>query len=403
MFIDVARIRIKGGDGGRGGSVVFKGAPNKNTLADFTHKRFFAAPDGKNGQKRNKTGLSGEDLIIETPYGTVIKEAASGLVMADITKDSPECVLIKGGRGGQGNARFATSVKQAPQYAQEGEKAKEYNLILELKVIADIGLIGFPNAGKSTLLAALTGAKPKIASYPFTTLSPNLGVLRDADGFEHVLADIPGLIEGASSGAGLGFLFLRHVERAKILLHVTDASSEDAPRQVKAINDELFAYNPDLEKRVQIIALNKIDLLSPDEAQKQVQSLQRTLGGKAMVLPVSAITGAGLKPLAAALAEAAANSPETRVFYPEFDFINHNANGEEEEFFTVTKAASGRFEVKGEKIRKMLAMTNIATNDGFAFFQRYIKDFGVEGRLMDLGVKDGDTIVIYGREFEYMR
>lgn len=327
MFVDRVKIHIKGGnggngavsffrakyithggpdggDGGKGGDVIVVGSDSMNTLLDFRYKRKFQAQNGENGEKRNRSGKDGEDVTIRVPVGTVIREAESGRIMADITKPNVPVVLIQGGKGGKGNQHFATATRQAPRYAEPGRTAKEYDVILELKLIADVGIIGFPNVGKSTLLSMVTNANPKIANYHFTTLSPNLGVVRGRDGSDFVLADIPGLVEGASEGVGLGHDFLRHVERTKVLIHVVDAAAlegGDPVENVRKINEELENYNPELRKRPQVIAANKMDLPG---AQEHFQALKATYEPQGIaVYPISAATKTGLDELLAVVAQ----------------------------------------------------------------------------------------------------
>ena len=338
MFVDRVKIHVKGGnggngmvsffrakyithggpdggDGGRGGDVIFVGDESMGTLMDFRYKRMFKAGNGQDGGKRNCFGKDGESVVIKVPVGTVIREAESGKIMADITKHGEEKILIHGGKGGKGNQHFATPTRQAPRYAEPGRVAKEYDVILELKLIADVGLIGFPNVGKSTLLSMVTNANPKIANYHFTTLAPNLGVVEGRYGDSFVLADIPGLVEGASEGVGLGHAFLRHVERTKVFIHVVDAAGvegDDPVENVRKINQELEAYNPELMKRPQVIAANKTDIPGSEENVERLKEAYEKEGFE--VFPISAATNKGLDELLTKVAEILKNYPEDIVF-----------------------------------------------------------------------------------------
>lgn len=425
MFVDRVKIHIKGGnggngcvsfyrakyithggpdggDGGDGGSVIFEANENLTTLMDFKYKKTFAAENGQDGQKRNCFGLKGEDIVIKVPLGTLIREAESGKIMADMTDTSKKRVLIKGGRGGRGNAQFATAVRQAPRYAEQGKLSKEYDIILELKLIADVGIIGFPNAGKSTLLSMVTNAKPKIANYHFTTLAPNLGVVRSKWGKDFVLADIPGLIEGASEGMGLGHEFLRHIERTKVFIHVVDASGiegGDPVEMIEKINAELYKYNPKLLERSQIIAANKLDI--PEAAVNVERIKQRYEPEGYTVLGISAAANQGLDTLMEKIAASLENYPDDIVF--EEDFEQYTEPEIDEQPFEVDKTDDNVYLVTGAGVKKMLGMTNIDTEKGFAFFQKYMKEKGIIARLDELGIKEGDTVSIYGLEFDYWK
>ncbi|MDR3239046.1 MAG: GTPase ObgE [Clostridiales bacterium] len=387
-----------GGDGGKGGDVVFETDEGMAALSDFRYRKIFKAEPGENGQKRNCTGRSGEDAHIKAPVGTLIREAASGQIMADLATPGERRVLVKGGRGGRGNQHFATAARQAPKYAEPGRSAKEYDLILELKLIADAGLIGLPNAGKSTLLSRVTNASPKIADYPFTTLSPNLGVVRGAWGKDFILADIPGLIEGASRGLGLGHQFLRHVERAKVLIHLVDAAGlegDDPIESIEKISRELAAYNEELMKRPRILAANKMDI--PEAAQHlpriQAYAAERGL----LVYPISAASTQGLEELLRAVSEILEKTPGS-VIFPE-DYVEDIDAGAAP--VSVTKAAEGLYVVKGAPVEKMLGYTNLNTEKGMAFFQRYIREKGIAAKLEALGAQEGDTVQVCGLECEY--
>lgn len=419
MFVDQAKIHIKGGnggngcvsfhrakyvtnggpdggDGGRGGSVIFKADTGMNTLMDFRHKRSFKAQSGQDGSKQNRTGKDGEDICIKVPVGTVIREVRSNKVMADMSFAGEEKVIITGGRGGKGNQHFATSTRQSPRYAQPGQAAKEYDIVLELKLIADAGIIGAPNAGKSTLLSMVTNANPKIANYHFTTLAPNLGVVRSKWGEDFVLADIPGLIEGASQGMGLGLNFLRHVERTKVLIHVVDASGleGDPAVQFEKINHELETYSKEILKLPQVVAVNKMDI---PEAQQHFDALKKICEAKGLpVVAVSAATNQNLDELLAVVAGLLKDAPKAIVFEPDFKESTTMV-----EFFTVEKTDAHTYYVHGQAIDKMMGYTNIDTEKGFAFFQKYLKDEGIIAKLLEEGMAEGDTVKLGNMEFEY--
>jgi len=425
MFVDKVKIKIKGGDGGdgcvsffrakyvvnggpdggdggRGGCVVFEADGGMATLLDFRYTKVFAAQRGEDGSKRNCAGKSGEDIVIKVPVGTVVREAESGKVMADITELGQRRVLIKGGRGGRGNQHFATPVRQAPRYAEQGRRSKEYDVILELKLIADAGLIGLPNVGKSTILSMVTNANPKIANYHFTTLAPNLGVVRDKYGEDFVLADIPGLVEGASEGVGLGHDFLRHVERTKAFIHVVDAAAVeggDPLSDIETINTELASYNPDLPARPQVIVCNKMDI---PEAQANYEKIKAIYEPKGIqVFAASAASNQGLDSVMKAVADILKNYPENIVFAEEYDpFVEVKVDVEP---FTVTKVSDTYYLVEGVGVEKMVGYTSIDTEKGFAFFQKYLRDRGIIEALEAKGIQEGDTVRIYDLEFEFYK
>lgn len=424
MFVDRVKIHVKGGnggngmvsffrakyithggpdggDGGRGGDVIFVGDESMGTLMDFRYKRMFKAGNGQDGGKRNCFGKDGESVVIKVPVGTVIREAESGKIMADITKHGEEKILIHGGKGGKGNQHFATPTRQAPRYAEPGRVAKEYDVILELKLIADVGLIGFPNVGKSTLLSMVTNANPKIANYHFTTLAPNLGVVEGKYGDSFVLADIPGLVEGASEGVGLGHAFLRHVERTKVFIHVVDAAGvegDDPVENVHKINQELEAYNPELMKRPQVIAANKTDIPGSEENVERLKEAYEKEGFE--VFPISAATNKGLDELLTKVAEILKNYPEDIVFEEEYEEYDEVAVDQEP--FTI-EVEDEVYVVRGVGVEKMIGYTNIDTEKGFAFFQRYLKEKGIIEALEEKGIQEGDTVRIYDMEFEFWK
>ncbi|MBQ3400865.1 MAG: GTPase ObgE [Lachnospiraceae bacterium] len=395
-----------GGDGGKGGDIIFEVDRGMNTLADFKHKRKYAAEDGEEGGKRKCHGANGADRVIRVPEGTVVKDAESGLVIADMSADNQRAVILRGGRGGKGNMHYATAVMQAPKYAQPGKPGKEIEVILELKVIADVGLVGFPNAGKSTFLSRVTNARPKIASYPFTTLDPHLGVVDLGDGANFVIADIPGLIEGASEGVGLGHRFLRHIERTKVLLHLVDAAAfdgRDPVDDIDKINAELAAFSEDLAGKPQIIAANKVDAVYVGEGEKhpleRIREIWEPRG--VQVFGISAVTGEGVKELISAIHAMLSEMDDApTVFEQEYDPME--AVEEAELPFTVEKVAEGMFSVQGPRVERMLGYTNLDSEKGFAFFQNFIKENGIEDTLKELGIADGDTVDVCGWEFEYL-
>ena len=396
-----------GGDGGHGGDVIFVVDEGLNTLIDFRHIRKYKAGDGEEGGKKNCRGKDGEDIIIKVPAGTVIKEAQSGQVITDMSGDNKRVVLLKGGKGGNGNQHYATSTMQAPKYAQPGQAAQELELLLELKVIADVGLVGFPNVGKSTFLSRVTNARPKIANYHFTTLNPNLGVvdLEGTGGF--VIADIPGLIEGASEGIGLGHEFLRHIERTKVIIHIVDAAGtegRDPIQDIYAINKELEAYNPEIAARPQVIAANKVDLIYSED-EDPIQRLRDEFEPKGIkVFPISAVAGKGLKELLYYVRELLDQAPQEAIvfeqeYFPGEELVYENLP------YTVTKSEEeeGVFIVEGPRIEKMLGYTNLDSEKGFAFFQNFLKNTGILKELEEAGIQEGDTVRMYGLAFDYFR
>ena len=369
-----------GGDGGDGGDIIFLIDDGMNTLADYRHKHKFAAQAGEDGKKRNCHGKKGDDLILKVPAGTVIKDAASDRVIADMSGGNRRQVVLTGGRGGLGNQHFATSTMQAPKYAQPGQEAVELEVKLELKVIADVGLVGFPNVGKSTLLSRVTNAQPKIANYHFTTLQPNLGVVDFENGEGFVMADIPGLIEGASQGIGLGHEFLRHIERTRVIIHIVDAASvegRDPVEDIHAINQELASYDPVLLQKPQVIAANKLDVLYEGESEVISQLKSEFEPQGIPVYPISAVSGQGLKELLYAVKKMLDEIQEEPVVYaPEYDPSQNQAV---QDAFTVEiDPQDGAFVVEGPKIEKMLGYTNLEAERGFLFFQNFLKEQGIK-------------------------
>lgn len=397
-----------GGNGGHGGDIIFQVDKGLNTLGDFRHNSKYIAQSGEEGGKKRCTGKNGEDLIIKVPEGTVIYDDESGKVIADMSGDNMKETILKGGRGGKGNMNYATATMQAPQYAQPGQEAKELWVRLELKCIADVGLVGFPNVGKSTFLSRVTNARPKIANYHFTTLNPNLGVVDIDGGKGFVIADIPGLIEGASEGVGLGHQFLRHIERTKVIIHIVDAAStegRDPIADIKAINAELEAYNPDLLKRPQVIAANKIDAIYDDgSGTNPVELIKAAFEPEGIkVYPISAVTGQGVKELLYAVRELLDNFPDDVViFEKKFDVDELLDNSDDN--YNVYIDENGVFIVEGERIDKMLGYTNLESEKGFNFFQKFMKSSGAIDRLEELGIEEGDTVRVGDYlEFDYYR
>ncbi len=394
-----------GGDGGNGGSVILEVDDGLNTLADFRNVRKYLAGHGEDGGKRNCHGKNGEDIVLKVPEGTVIKDQESGKVIIDMSRDNRRFVLLEGGKGGNGNQHYATSRMQAPKYAQPGQPAKELTLLMELKVIADVGLVGFPNVGKSTFLSMVSNAKPQIANYHFTTLNPHLGVV-DLDGAKgFVLADIPGLIEGASEGVGLGHEFLRHVERTKVIIHVVDASGSegrDPIEDIYTINSELAKYNEDLAKRPQIIAANKTDLIYEDK-DAVIDKIKKEFEPKGYkVFPISAATKEGLSTVlyeVRHMLDELGDNPV--VFEPEIVL------GEEVDFdepYTVEYDEDEKeYVVEGPRIEKMLGYTNLESEKGFVFFQKFLKESGILSKLEEMGIQEGDTVRMYGLSFDYYK
>jgi GTP-binding protein len=393
-----------GGDGGKGGDIIFEVDKGLNTLTDFRHVRKYTAQPGEEGGKKRCHGKDGADLTIKVPEGTVIKDAESGKVIADMSGQNMREIILKGGRGGKGNMNFATPTMQAPKYAQPGQEAKELWIRLELKVIADVGLVGFPNVGKSTLLSRVSNARPKIANYHFTTINPNLGVVDlDANkGF--VMADIPGLIEGASEGVGLGHQFLKHIERTKVLIHIVDAAStegRDPVEDIRKINSELKAYDPKLLDKPMVIAANKIDSIYDDGSENPVDRLKREFEAENIkVFPISAVSGQGVKELLYYVYELLGTVDSApivfeREFFPDEFLDNPN------DPFTVEVAADGAYEVFGPRIDKMLGYTNLDTEKGFAFFQKFLKESGIIDELKAQGIQEGDTVRMDYMEFEF--
>ena len=391
-----------GGDGGKGGDIIFEVDEGLNTLTDFRMKRKYVAGDGEPGGKRKCHGADAKSLTLKVPEGTVIKDFETGKVIADMSGENKREVILRGGKGGFGNMNFATATMQVPKFAKPGQPGKEMFVLLELKVIADVGLVGFPNVGKSTLLSRVSNAKPKIANYHFTTLDPHLGVVdvKGAGGF--VMADIPGLIEGASEGVGLGHDFLKHIERTKVLVHVVDAAStegRDPVEDIKTIMNELKNYDENLLKRPQLIAANKIDAIY-DEENDEIERIQAAFPD-IKVFPISGVSGKGIQELLYELVNVLSTIDRTvKVFEKEFEI---DYSSDKNLPFTVEKDENGVFVVEGPRIEKMLGYTNLDSEKGFDFFQKFLKTSGVLEKLEEAGIVDGDTVRMYGHEFDYYK
>ena len=377
-----------------------------NTLTDFRHIRKYCAKDGEPGGKRNCRGKNGTDIVIKVPEGTVLKEEESGQIIADMSGENRRMVLLTGGKGGNGNQHYATSTMQAPKYAQPGQPSKELNILMELKCIADVGLVGFPNVGKSTLLSRVTNARPKIANYHFTTLNPHLGVVDMEDG-GFVIADIPGLIEGASEGVGLGHEFLRHIERTRVIIHMVDVAGtegRDPIEDIYAINKELAAYNEEIARRPQVIAANKTDAIYDDGTNDPVKRLKDEFEPKGIqVYPISAVSGQGLNELLFAVKGMLEEINEPPIVF-EAEIVPDDILQYSNEPFSVTyDEEEDEYVVEGPRIEKMLGYTNLDSEKGFVFFQKFLKENEILDQLEELGIKEGDTVRMYGLKFDYYK
>ena len=422
MFVDYAKIIIKsgdggdgaatfrrekyvaaggpdGGDGGKGGDVYFEVDPKENTLINFRFTKKYKAENGQNGSGNHCYGKKGEDCYVKVPRGTVLKDAETGKVIADLSEPGQKELILKGGRGGKGNSHFATSTRQAPNFAIDGEKGKEKEIILELKLLADVGLVGFPNVGKSTILSRVTAATPKIADYHFTTIDPNLGVVKTEYGDSFVLADIPGIIEGASDGIGLGIQFLRHVERTRLLLHVLDIAGTEGRDPIddfNKINEELKKYSEKLAARKQIIVANKADSMQDDTNYKALEKLAKE--NDLEIYKISAVTGEGLNELFNHVAQVIKTLPKEEIVDSE-DRILYTLEDEEEDF--TIEIIKGEFIVTGPAAERLMGRVNIGDNESFAYLGKMLKKIGIEKALREKGVKEGDTVKILEWEFEW--
>ena len=395
-----------GGDGGRGGDLIFEVDPGMNTLNDFRHIRKYVAGDGQPGGRRRCHGADGADLVVKVPEGTVVKEAETGKVIVDMSHDCKREVILKGGRGGKGNMNYATPTMQVPKYAQPGKPGRELNVILELKTIADVGLVGFPNVGKSTFLSRVSNAKPKIANYHFTTLQPMLGVvdLEGTDGF--VIADIPGLIEGAADGIGLGHEFLRHIERTKVFIHMVDAAStegRDPLNDINIINQELKKYSEELAARPQVIAANKTDVFYGTEEDTVISLLREEFEPKGIpVFPISAVSGKGIKELLYHVKKMLDDIHEEPTVF-EREFVLDEMDFADEPYTVEYDEKENMYVVEGPRIERMLGYTNLDSEKGFQFFQKFLKTSGILEELECLGIEEGDTVRMYDLQFDYYK
>jgi len=387
-----------GGDGGRGGSIRLRVDPGQTTLRDFRYKHHFRAGAGGRGERAKRHGRAGEDLLLAVPPGTAIYDDASGALVADLVATGQSVVAARGGRGGLGNTHFATPTHQAPRHAQKGESGEERWVRLELRLIADIGLVGLPNAGKSTLLAALTAARPKIADYPFTTLEPNLGVLDLEDGRRPTIADVPGLIEGASGGAGLGHAFLRHVERTRVLVQVVDGAARDPEWDYRVIRDELAAHDPALLRKPCLVAFNKLDLAAATDAWPAFQAARTREG--LPVVAVAAASGLAIPGLVAALAGLLPGAAELEAPPEPAGVVVHRIEPADEPV-TVTREPDGAYRVQGRRVERLADRIDFSIDESVGRFQRDLERLGVEAELRRAGVEDGDLVRIGSHELEW--
>lgn len=390
-----------GGDGGKGGDIYFEVDPDSNTLIDFRYNKKFKAENGKNGEGAHRYGKSGEDLYIKVPIGTIVRDANTNQVLADLSNPGQKELILAGGRGGKGNSHFATSTRQAPRFAQDGEKGEERELILELKLLADVGLIGFPNVGKSTFLSMTTSATPKIADYHFTTLEPNLGVVKTEYGDSFVIADIPGIIEGASEGTGLGLQFLRHIERTRLLLHVIDVSGSEGRNPVEdfyTINKELKQYSEKLSKRKQIIVANKIDAMQDEKLYKELEKVAKD--NKIEIFKISAATGEGIAELLKYVSATLKTLPKENLI-DDLDYSGKKVYTlKDDEEYTIEKE-DGKFVIKGEAVEKIMRRVNISDNESLYYFQKSLDNLGVNDKLKKMGIKEGDIVKIADYELQW--
>ncbi|MDO4792947.1 MAG: GTPase ObgE [Filifactor alocis] len=425
MFIDKAKIHVKagnggngavafrreiyvpaggpaGGDGGNGGNVIFRADSNLRTLMDFKYKKSYIAPSGEDGKGSNMYGKKGEDLVLLVPVGTVIRDEQTGLVIADLKENAEEATVAKGGRGGKGNTHFKSSIRQAPNFAKAGTEGQERNVLLELKLIADVGLLGFPNVGKSTFLSIVTKANPKIANYHFTTLTPNLGVVKLPDKASFVIADIPGIIEGAHEGVGLGHDFLRHIERTRLLLHIVDISGIEGREPYEdflQINRELVLYNEKLAQREQIVIANKMDLLFDKSAYNEFKEKVEKDGYK--VFPLSGATKEGLDDVLNYVSQRLSEIEEEPLYSPEDMWSGEDDRAVLPEEEIRIDVVDGVYVIEGEKLEKLLCSVNFDDMESIRYFQRVMEQNGVFDRLRSMGIDDGDTVRMYDLEFEF--
>lgn len=426
MFIDYVKINIKagdggdgcisfrrekyvanggpnGGDGGKGGNVYLKVDPGTNTLLDFRYNRKFTAENGKEGEGSNRTGKSGEDIYIKVPLGTIVKDIEKDKIIADLSDENAVFLIARGGKGGRGNQHFATPTRQAPRFAEQGNKGEEIEVSLELKMLADVGLIGYPNVGKSTLISRVSKARPKIANYHFTTLEPSLGVVKTKTGTSFVMADIPGIIEGASDGVGLGLRFLRHIERTRLLLHVIDVSGTEGRNPVedyKVINQELKKYSEKLSERKQIVVGSKIDVIQDESLREELKTFCKE--NNIEYFEISAVTGQGIDELMVYVSNKLDELPkESLIISSDDEYDELEVSNMDERLWEIEKIDNETYEVKGVRIERLMRRVNIFDLESRAYMQKTLKNMGVIDELRSLGVKEGDTVIICGFQLEY--
>ena len=388
-----------GGDGGKGGDIYFQVDKDKNTLIDFRYNKKFKASNGENGSGNRCNGKYGEDLYIKVPIGTIVKDAETNKVLADLSKPDQTELVLKGGRGGRGNSHFATSTRQAPRFSEDGDKGEEKEILLELKLLADVGLLGFPNVGKSTFLSKVTDARPKIANYHFTTLEPNLGVVKTKDGDGFIIADIPGIIEGASEGVGLGIQFLRHVERTRLLLHFIDVSGQEGREPIedyKTINKELKKYSEKLATRKQIIVATKIDSMQDDTLYKELEELAQKENLE--FYKISSVTGEGVEQLIDHVAEVLKTLPKEELVEVE-DRMVYTLPEKDQEW--EARREGDVFYVTGRAVDRLMGRINIEDNESMYYFHKCLRNMGIDDKLRELGICDGDTVFISDWELEW--
>ncbi|MFB1080547.1 GTPase ObgE [Jeotgalibacillus sp. JSM ZJ347] len=427
MFVDQVKIYVKGGDGGdgmvafrrekyvpkggpaggdggQGANVIFLVEEGLRTLMDFRYQRHFKAPKGENGMSKNQHGRGASDMIVKVPPGTVVKDEATGEVIADLTEHGQQAIIAKGGRGGRGNSRFATPANPAPELSEKGEPGQEKNIIMELKLLADVGLVGFPSVGKSTLLSVVSAAKPKIAEYHFTTIAPNLGMVETEDNRTFVMADLPGLIEGAHEGVGLGHQFLRHIERTRVIVHVVDMSAlegRDPYEDYVTINNELKEYNLRLTERPQVVVANKMDM---PESEENLKKFKEQVGDEVKIFPVSAISRQGLKELLYTVADLVESTPEFPLQEAEKDETINRVlyKHEEAEKFEITRDPDGSFVITGDSLERLFKMTDFSREESIRRFARQMRAMGIDEALRQKGAKNGDTVKIIEFEFDFV-
>lgn len=429
MFVDQVKIYVKGGDGGdgmvafrrekyvpkggpaggdggNGANVIFQVEEGLRTLMDFRYQRHFKAPRGEHGMSKNQHGKNSKDMIVKVPPGTIVSDAETGVIIADLVEHGQQAVIAKGGRGGRGNSRFATPANPAPELSEKGEPGQEREIIMELKLLADVGLVGFPSVGKSTLLSVVSAARPKIAEYHFTTIAPNLGMVETEDGRSFVLADLPGLIEGAHSGVGLGHQFLRHIERTRVIIHVIDMAAtegRDPFEDYLTINNELKEYNLRLTERPQVIVANKMDM---PNAEENLKVFKEKVGDEHLVFPISAVTREGLRELIFAVADLIDQTPEFPLM--EEEVLENDENRvmykhvKAEQEFQITREPDGTFVISGDSIERLFKMTDFSRDESVQRFARQMRGMGIDDALRERGAKDGDTVKLLEYEFEFV-